>query len=188
MAGRKAAQDRRFPVITLDNPLRRIFEKASKYDAHVEPGQVVADLGCGPGFYTLALARRVGPAGHVYAVDHDERSVRALERKIAREMLANVEAHAASAVDVGFIPDASVDLVVADGLLCCMAPEHHAQAVAEIKRILKADGRAWIVAGRGSPSYVTKEAWQAILDGFAVEHADDGHWWSDRRALVHRAA
>ena len=35
----------------------------------VRPGQTICDMGCGNGFYTLELARRVGPEGLVYAVD-----------------------------------------------------------------------------------------------------------------------
>ena len=33
----------------------------------IQPGQTICDLGCGNGFYTLELARRVGPEGTVYA-------------------------------------------------------------------------------------------------------------------------
>lgn len=35
----------------------------------VHPGSVVADVGCGKGYFTLKLAERVGPAGKVYAED-----------------------------------------------------------------------------------------------------------------------
>jgi ubiquinone/menaquinone biosynthesis C-methylase UbiE len=37
--------------------------------AGVKPGATVADVGAGPGFFTLPLARAVGPRGRVYAVD-----------------------------------------------------------------------------------------------------------------------
>ncbi|HUF47178.1 MAG TPA: methyltransferase domain-containing protein [Vicinamibacterales bacterium] len=37
--------------------------------AGIDAGATVVDLGCGPGFTTLDLARRVGPAGRVIAVD-----------------------------------------------------------------------------------------------------------------------
>src|SRR5260370_29956906 len=32
-------------------------------------GEAVAEIGCGPGYFTARLARAVGPAGHVFAVD-----------------------------------------------------------------------------------------------------------------------
>jgi precorrin-6B methylase 2 len=64
----------------------------------VEPfvmaGQVAADLGCGPGFHTIALAERLGPGGKVYAVDSDEKAIRAVERKAGERGLRNIDAHA----------------------------------------------------------------------------------------------
>ncbi len=35
----------------------------------LKDGDLVVDLGCGNGFYTLRVAKRVGPHGHVFAVD-----------------------------------------------------------------------------------------------------------------------
>lgn len=35
----------------------------------LEDGDLVVDLGCGNGFYTLRLAKRIAPHGHVFAVD-----------------------------------------------------------------------------------------------------------------------
>ncbi len=37
--------------------------------AGLREGMVVADVGCGPGFFTLPAAQLVGPAGRVYAID-----------------------------------------------------------------------------------------------------------------------
>jgi ubiquinone/menaquinone biosynthesis C-methylase UbiE len=54
----------------LASPLRRLLHKPEKILAGlVQPGQTVADFGCGPGYFTLQLARQVGPSGKVYAVD-----------------------------------------------------------------------------------------------------------------------
>lgn len=185
MARRGRAQDRRFPVIALDNPVRRLLERPDKYCAYTGTGETVTDLGSGPGFHTLALADCVDPSGTVHAVNFAV-SVRALERKAARRGVSNIVAHVSSAADLAFIADGSVDLVVADGLLCCMAPEHQAAAVAEIKRILTPGGQACIAAGRGRGPYVTAERWAEILGEFAVEAADPAHWWSDHRAAVCR--
>ena len=35
-------------------------------------GMTLADVGSGPGFYTLPAAKRVGPTGRVYALDVDQ--------------------------------------------------------------------------------------------------------------------
>ena len=37
----------------------------------VKQGMKVADIGCGPGFFTIPLARAVGQRGAVYAVDSE---------------------------------------------------------------------------------------------------------------------
>ena len=41
-----------------------------------------ADLGCGEGAFTLALAELLGPDGHIVAVDKDRRALRALEGRV----------------------------------------------------------------------------------------------------------
>ena len=56
----------------------------------VKTGQTVCDLGCGNGFYTLKLARQVGPKGRVYAVDIQPEMLRMLKEAARRERLRNV--------------------------------------------------------------------------------------------------
>ena len=51
-------------------PLRRLVHDPEKIlRDHVREGMTVADLGCGPGFFTVAMAKLVGPTGRVFAVD-----------------------------------------------------------------------------------------------------------------------
>ncbi len=175
MAVKKEKRDRRFPLFAHDNPFRRLFWPPQKLIApYVTTGQVVADLGCGPGYYALALAERVGPEGRVVAVDADERAVRALKKKADARGFRNIEAHASSAADLSFLSDDSVDFVLAHGLLCSMAPQHHDPAVAEIRRILKPRGRAYLSAASGPGSYVDRAEWERILGEFAVEQRGRG--------------
>lgn len=70
-----------------DNPGRTVDElqaqlEALQKDRHedletvidlldIEPGMTVADIGCGTGFFTFAIADAVGPDGTVLAIDHD---------------------------------------------------------------------------------------------------------------------
>ncbi len=46
---------------------------------------VVADLACGPGYFTIPIARKTGPGGTVYAVDSSKVMLRFLEKNIAFE-------------------------------------------------------------------------------------------------------
>jgi SAM-dependent methyltransferase len=58
--------------------------------AGLAPGQRILDVGSGPGFATLDLARLAGARGSVTAVDVSKRFLSYLERALAREELANV--------------------------------------------------------------------------------------------------
>jgi ubiquinone/menaquinone biosynthesis C-methylase UbiE len=67
----------------LESPLRRVMHNPQKLLAGlVEPGMTVLDIGCGPGYFSLGMARMVGPQGHVIAAD------------LQPEMLARVRTHA----------------------------------------------------------------------------------------------
>jgi ubiquinone/menaquinone biosynthesis C-methylase UbiE len=178
-------RDKHFPLFAHDNPIRRLFDNPNKYCPYVTNGQVVADLGCGPGHYTLALAESVGPEGRVYAVDSDEKAIRALAKKADKHGYHNIELYASSASDLSFIEDGSVDFILANGLLCSMAPQQHESAVNEMKRILKPGGQAYLSAARGFYSYMDQAEWEKILERFRIERrGGDGFPSADRWALV----
>ena len=70
---------------TFDNPLRRLVHDAHKMlEPYVVPGSRVADIGCGMGYFTVELARSVGPAGNVQAVDVQPQQLRVAERRCRR--------------------------------------------------------------------------------------------------------
>lgn len=56
----------------------------------LESGHIVADIGCGPGFFTIPLARRL-PRGKVYAIDIQEEMLEALRARMATAGVKNVE-------------------------------------------------------------------------------------------------
>ena len=58
--------------------------------AGVKPGMSVADVGAGEGYYTVRLARAVGPRGRVLAEDIDTNAIDNLGDRIQRERLDNV--------------------------------------------------------------------------------------------------
>ena len=57
----------------------------------VPVGSTVADVGCGDGFYTIPLARFLGPSGKVYAEDIDDKALYKLKRTLIEQHLENVE-------------------------------------------------------------------------------------------------
>ena len=58
---------------------------------YIGEGSVVADLGAGGGWFTVRLARRVGPNGRVYAEDIQPQMIQAIERRVRGEGLSNVK-------------------------------------------------------------------------------------------------
>lgn len=73
---------------TFDNPLRRLLhDPAAMLSPYIHTGGWAADLGCGLGFFSLGLARLVGPEGMVYSMDLQEEM---LERMMGRAKRAHL--------------------------------------------------------------------------------------------------
>jgi len=67
----------------LDNVFRRLIENPNHIlRNHVTAGMTVLDFGCGPGYFTLELARLVGDTGKVIAVDLQEEMLDMIKEKI----------------------------------------------------------------------------------------------------------
>jgi len=77
----------------------------------VAPGMVIGEAGAGEGYFTLPMARRVGPTGIVYANDISTRALRELEQRGTREGLANVRT-VVGGVDDPLFPQRDLQLVV----------------------------------------------------------------------------
>ena len=77
----------------------------------IADGAVVADIGAGGGWFTIWLARRVGPNGLVYAEDVQRPMIEAIERRVQRQGLGNVRTILGSFTDPK-LPPASLDAVL----------------------------------------------------------------------------
>ena len=77
----------------LEGPDRDAYQRPEQImDAlQIGEGSKVADLGAGGGWFTVRLARRVGPNGRVYAEDVQHQMIGAIQRRVQREGLSNVE-------------------------------------------------------------------------------------------------
>jgi len=78
---------------------------------NVAKGAAVADIGAGSGYMTVRLARRVGPAGRVYANDLQPQMLELLKRRLVHDRLTNVVL-VQGTVDDPKLPATAVDLEV----------------------------------------------------------------------------
>lgn len=87
----------------LSSSLRSLFNNPKKLLGHlVSRGDTVVDLGCGPGFFTLPLAKMVGEDGRVIAVDiQEEMLVKLRTRSDKAGMSARIVAHLATPDHLG---------------------------------------------------------------------------------------
>lgn len=84
----------------------------------LESGQVVADLGCGSGFYAIPAAKRVGNTGRVYAVDIQESKLAVTQSNARQNGLQNVMVVKADLEKpLTDIAEDSCDMVIAASIL-----------------------------------------------------------------------
>ena len=68
----------------LETGLRRWLQSPQKIlSPYVSPGMTVLDIGCGPGFFAIEMAKMVGPAGRVIAADLQDGMLEKVRRKIS---------------------------------------------------------------------------------------------------------
>jgi ubiquinone/menaquinone biosynthesis C-methylase UbiE len=134
----------------LASPLRRLWENPRRILApHVRPGMTVLEPGPGMGFFTLELARLVGPAGRVVAVDVQPRMIDGLRQRAKRAGLAStIETRLARGEELGVADLAGrVDLVVALSVVHELPDP--ARFFEQVRRALKPAGRILVTEPRG---------------------------------------
>ncbi len=138
-------EDRKISPFLLSLPIRKIFDNVNEILKYIKVGMTVLDHGCGPGFYTIPIAKKVGDEGLVYAVDSDEKQIRVLQRKLERLNIHNVKTIVSR--DLSQIPSNTVDFLLSKDVLCCTVL--HKELAEEIKRVLKPNGLAYVTIRKG---------------------------------------
>ena len=103
----------------------------------LKEGMVVVDYGCGPGRYTIPIAKLVGSKGKVFAVDIQPLAIKTVKEKAARQGLTNIETILVDSYNTG-IKGSNIDLILLIDTLH-LINDHHA-LFREIHRLLKQDG------------------------------------------------
>ena len=68
-----------------DNPLRRLFQKPEEIlSPYLKAGMSALDIGCGMGFYSIAMAKIVGPQGKIISVDLQQKMLDILLKRAKR--------------------------------------------------------------------------------------------------------
>ncbi|HWG21518.1 MAG TPA: methyltransferase domain-containing protein [Terracidiphilus sp.] len=78
---------------------------------HVQPGETVADVGAGTGYFSLPLAQAVGARGQVFAVDAQSGMLARLQEKLDSSRISNIELVHAEA-DATCLSSATCDVVL----------------------------------------------------------------------------
>jgi len=162
----------------------------------IEPGDAVAEIGAGSGYWLPWLSEAVGPDGRVYAVEVDDDKVSALNQLVREEGFLNVEVIRGEFADP-MLPDGEIDLA-----MTCLTYHHIEDREVyfeKLRRDLGPGGRVahlddtgevpipliWL-ASKGhwtkpadmkremeSAGYVQAESFDFLLQGFQIFTPDD---------------
>ena len=112
----------------------------------IKPGDRIADLGSGGGYFTFRLSQAVGPTGKVYAVDVDKDMLEDLAERVKKDGYGNIEKILAKYDDPS-LPESGVDLIFTSNVY------HHIEArakyFADAAKYLRPGGRVAIVDFNG---------------------------------------
>jgi len=154
---------------------------------NLHPGEVVADLGSGGGYFTFKLARAVAPSGKVYAVDVDKDMIELIAKRLKEESGNNVETILATATDL-LLPQTGVDLIftvntyhhIADRLAYFANARKYLRPGGRIA-IIDLDRRAWLegLLGHYTPSETIKREMEQA--GYALQQQLD---FLDRQSFL----
>ena len=137
----------------LERPEREFEEQPSKAIAAlgIKPGDVVADVGAGSGYYTVRLAERVGPTGRVFATDIQPEMLSLLRTRVSRARLDNVELVLSADADPR-LPEGLFDLVLMVDVYHELARPQ--EVLRKLRASLKPDGRLVLVEFRKESAWV----------------------------------
>jgi len=124
--------------MSLEFRLRDFFRPPERIlrEAGVRSGMTVLDFGCGPGGFSLAAAKLVGPDGLVYAVDSHPLAVKSAQRAADRRGFGNIRTILGGSV--ANLPVGSVDMTLLYDVLHDL-PEP-GLILGEVHRVLKPKG------------------------------------------------
>ena len=132
----------------------------------IMPGMIIADIGSGIGYFSLPLAKSIGAAGQVYAIDIHENILKRLHNDAREQGIENITILRADAERAGDIPlrDETVDMVVIINTL--FQAGNHGAMISEALRILKPGGSFIVIDWQGSLASFGPASHQIVTTDF----------------------
>lgn len=148
----------RLIALVMESPLRRRFfdPVQALHAAGIRSGQVVLEVGCGTGFFTIPAAELVGEKGRVYALDPHPLAIEQVASKVRDAGLTNVRLIRADATEAG-LATGSIDLALLFGVIPSPTlPLDH--LLPEMFRLLRSEGAlaVWTALPWWSPASLTR--------------------------------
>lgn len=128
---------------SLDNKIRRWLQNPDKILApYLKPGITGLDMGCGPGFFSIEIAKMIGRNGKVYSVDFQEGMLNQIKKKIKGTELEK-RIHLIKSDGDNFVVPAKVDFILAFYMIHEVSDKENLFKL--LKNILNENGRFLIV-------------------------------------------
>lgn len=126
----------------LESRIRKLIQNPKRIlKKYVNGGMIVLDFGCGPGFFTVEMAKMVGESGKVIAVDLQKGMLEKLENKIqGTQIEKRIMLHRSEENKIGI--SEKVDFVLAFYVLHEIPDQE--KTLKEIKSIMKPHGILYI--------------------------------------------
>ena len=140
-------------IIWLERSERETEEKPQLViDAlEIKPGQTIADLGAGSGYYSFRIAPLVGPTGRVLAIDIEPKMLEVIAERAGREHVTNIATVRSSERDPNLAPH-SVDLLLMVDVYHEL--EYPYEVMRKVREALKPGGRVALVEYRAEDPQV----------------------------------
>jgi len=146
----------------LDNSLRRLLQNPKKIlRPFIREGMTVVDLGCGPGYFTLEIAKMLNGSGEVIAADLQEGMLEIIRNKIRNTVSGKVvRLHKCGEESTGITTKA--DFILAFYMIHEVPDK--VRLFKELKSIMKVDGRLLIIEPK---FHVDRKAFEEMAETLA---------------------
>jgi ubiquinone/menaquinone biosynthesis C-methylase UbiE len=146
-------------AVGLDNYFRKLLHNPQKIlKPFIKNGMTVLDIGCGPGFFTLEMAKMLRGTGKVIAADVQEGMLKKVRKKIkGTDLEHTVELHKSNFENIDIVE--KVDFVLAFWMV--HEVRNQKKFLEELASILRPDGLVFIIEPK---LHVSKRKFERMID------------------------